>query len=268
MGEKMRGTLRPDSELLLITPSGAVDVLLEWDRGTETQDRLWEKLRRYRTAEHKVDYEERGPRSVLLVVPGPRRLRTLRDTYAEVDREGDWPILATTAVELRRAGPLAPIWQRLDTEQPPSALTALPVRDDLDDVDPGRALGRRWRHDQPGFWEQLSPLARPLEAEAFTAGEASETTEMDDAPEHNTNAFEQSAGTDNAGPVALEPAQAGEGLVAMRRRLEEELQADIVAVEAVLAARRAGRPIADLRPSGIDGFMDDHDDNDLNTEEG
>ena len=36
MGEKMRGTLRPDAELILTTPAGPIDLLLEWDRGTET----------------------------------------------------------------------------------------------------------------------------------------------------------------------------------------------------------------------------------------
>jgi hypothetical protein len=90
MGEKMRGTLRPDSELLLLTRAGLVDLLLEWDRGTETQERLREKLRRYRTAEHKIDYDERGPRSVLFVVAAAGGC-TRSTTYADVNRDGDWP---------------------------------------------------------------------------------------------------------------------------------------------------------------------------------
>jgi hypothetical protein len=266
LGEKMRGTLRPDSELILLTPAGAVDLLLEWDRGTETQERLWEKLRRYRNAEHKVDYDERGPRSVLFVVPGPRRLRTLRDTYTEVNRDGSWPILATTAAELHRAGPLAPIWCRLDDEQPPWALTALPVRHDLDHPDPATALGRRWRHDRPGFWEQLSPLARPLAADASPTVEASEMTATDDAHTHDASAAQQTGIADTR-PEELQPPAPAEGLVAMRRRLEDELREDIAAARAADAARRAGRATADLRPSGIDGFMDDHEqDDDLNEE--
>jgi hypothetical protein len=45
-----------------------------------------------------------------------------------------------------------------------------------------------------------------------------------------------------------------EGFLARRRaELEEELRADIAAN----GARRAGTAGADLRPSGIDGFMDD-----------
>jgi hypothetical protein len=37
-----------DSELIITTPRGTVDLLLEWDRGSETLDRLAEKLRCYR----------------------------------------------------------------------------------------------------------------------------------------------------------------------------------------------------------------------------
>ena len=264
LGEKMRGTLRPDGELILVTSSGAADLLLEWDRGTETQERLWEKLRRYRTAEHKIDYDDRGPRSVLFVVPGPRRLHTLHGTYADIDREGGWPILATTAAELRRAGPLAPIWRRLENDQPPCALATLPVRHDLGDLYLGRALGRRWRHERPDFWDQLSPLARHLAADASPAAEASETNEADDAHAHDATVVERPAVTTGTDDTEVQPPEPGDGLAAMRQRLEEELREDIAA----RATRRAGRSAADLRPSGIDGFMDDQNDNDLNDEEG
>jgi hypothetical protein len=160
LGERMRGTLRPDTELILTTVAGPVDLLLEWDRGTETLDRLDEKLRRYRKAESKLHYEDDEPRSILFVLPGRRRLENLRELCAVLDRDGSWPILATTARELRAAGALAPIWQRLDADTPPQRLTDLPVRRDLSAVDFAGALGRRWRSDAPGFWERLSPLGR------------------------------------------------------------------------------------------------------------
>src|SRR5581483_2751024 len=124
MGEKMRGTLRPDAELILTAPAGPIDLLLEWDRGTETLDRLDDKLRRYRTAERKL-YEYPGPRSILIVVPGKRRLDNLRELPNDLG-EGSWQILATTATQLRAAGPLASIWQRLDADQDACALTDLP----------------------------------------------------------------------------------------------------------------------------------------------
>jgi len=261
LGEKMRGTLRPDSELLLLTASGQIDLLLEWDRGTETQERLWEKLRRYRIAEQKLYDPE--PRSVLFVVPGPRRLQMLRKTYAEVNREGSWPVLATTAAELRRAGPLASVWQRLDGEQSPCALAALPARDDLDGLDAGLALGRRWHHDRLDFWEQLSPLGRLPGSEATEVAHLVQTAE-DAAQPCGADVANPAAPTSDTDPADSQHQAASEGLLARRRRLEEEIRADIAAH----AARRAGRPAAGLRPSGIDGFMDDHDEDDgLNGEE-
>jgi hypothetical protein len=158
MGEKMRGTLRPDAELILTAPARPVDLLLEWDRGTETLERLEEKLRRYRAAERKL-YEYPGPRSILFVVAGRRRLDNLRKLCTDIGK-GGWPILATTTSELRAVGPLACIWQRLDSDRATCSLTELPPRRNLRgaSLDPANALGRRWRHQHPGFWERLSPL--------------------------------------------------------------------------------------------------------------
>jgi hypothetical protein len=165
LGERMRGKVRPDAEILLATARGPIDLHLEWDRATETLDRLDEKLRRYRMAEYKLHYEDEEPRSVLFVVPGPRRLQNLRKLGTDLDRNGTWPILATTARELQARGALGAIWRRLDANDPPQRLTELPARRDLADVDPTLALGRRWRHDVPGFWERLSPLGRVPAAE-------------------------------------------------------------------------------------------------------
>ena len=160
LGERMRGTVRPDAELILATVRGPVDLLLEWDRGTETLDRLDEKLRRYRKAEYRLHYEDDEPRSVLFVLPGRRRLDNLRELCADLDRDGSWPILATTTRELQARGALAPVWHRLDADGPAQRLTELPVRRDLDDLELAVTLGRCWRHDAPGFWERLSPLGR------------------------------------------------------------------------------------------------------------
>ncbi len=171
MGEKMRGTLRPDAELILLAPTGPVDLLLEWDRGTETLERLDEKLRRYRMAERKL-YEYPGPRSILIVVPGARRRNKLRELCTDLG-DGSWPILATTAAELQAVGPLARIWQRLDADQATCSLTELPPRRNLaaGALDPANALGRRWRHQHPGFWERLSPLGRaPAAADLRPSG--------------------------------------------------------------------------------------------------
>jgi len=118
MGEKMRGRVRPDAELILTTPRGPVDLLLEWDRGTETLERLNEKVDRYRTAERKL-YDYPGPRSILVVVPGRRRLDNLRE-LCTVLSGGSWPILATPASELRAADPLARISGSASTPNGPA----------------------------------------------------------------------------------------------------------------------------------------------------
>jgi len=161
----MQGRVRPDGELILVTPAGPVDLLLEWDRGTETLDRLEDKLHRYRLAEWRLEREDDEPRSILVTLPGPRRLRNIRELCRRLERDGEWPILASTASELQAAGPLAPIWHRLDIDEPPRKLADLPIRRDLRSLDPALALGRRWRHDRPGFWERLSPLGRTVAGE-------------------------------------------------------------------------------------------------------
>ncbi len=167
--ERLEQRVRPDAALLLQTAAGAViECYLEWDRATEPGERLAEKIARYRIAERKLRYHDREPRSILFVVPGEGRLETLRRLPAPGSDDGHpalgrWPILATTVPALRRDEPLRPIWVCIDRPgEPPRALTELPARSDLPAADQRLALGRRWRHDQPGFWERLSPLARPL----------------------------------------------------------------------------------------------------------
>jgi len=251
LGERMRGTVRPDAELILATPRGPVDLLLEWDRGTETLERLEQKLRRYRVAERKIDWDDEGPRSVLFVVPGRRRLANLRTLCAQLDRDGSWPLLATSARELGAQGALALIWHRLDAGEPGLRLTELPVRRELGAPDPQLALGRSWRHDSEGFWERLSPLGRA----AAGPREVAEVEEAPDAAQVGGADVAQAASpTPDTDSAAMRHPPAAEGFAARRRaELEEELRADIAAAR----ARRRGSTGADLRPSGIDGFMDD-----------
>jgi hypothetical protein len=57
---------------------GPLECYLESDRATETQRRLAEKLLAYRRAEAQLFEEGKPPRCILIVVPGPRRLTTMR----------------------------------------------------------------------------------------------------------------------------------------------------------------------------------------------
>ena len=49
-----RRLVRPDASLILDVPAGPIECFLEWDRATETQARLAEKIERYRVAEAKL----------------------------------------------------------------------------------------------------------------------------------------------------------------------------------------------------------------------
>jgi Replication-relaxation len=157
--------LVPDAGFLVSTPAGLVDCVLEWDRGTEPGSVLEHKLRMYSKAAGRSNFRC----CVLFVVPGARRTRTLEETMAHAgfaSQYGEaWPVFVATVLELREFGPLGPIWQPLgERRSAPLRIEALPVSD-LEPLDPGDALGRRWRKDRPGFWHALSPLGAPAPAE-------------------------------------------------------------------------------------------------------
>lgn len=166
---------RPDAGVILDVPAGVVECLLEWDRATETQQRLQEKIERYHLTEARL-HDETQVCNVLFVVPGPGRIDTLRRAYAALEPkrerhrhdsllvrlDGRWPMLATTTTALRKAGLLGRVWDSIsDPTVPPRALHELPVSQAIDPGDLASALGRRWRHEAPGFWHRLSPLRRP-----------------------------------------------------------------------------------------------------------
>lgn len=169
-----RRLVRPDAGLILDVHDGPIECFLEWDRATETQARLAEKIEHYQIAEAKL-HDETQMCSVLFVVPGPGRIETLRRAYEAlepkrerhrqdsclVNLDGRWPMLATTKTALHDAGPLGRVWESIaDPTQPSVALDALPVSHVLGRADLACALGRRWHHEQPGFWDRLSPLHR------------------------------------------------------------------------------------------------------------
>lgn len=173
LNERRRGRVLPDAGFYLETPAGPIECYLEWDRATETQQRLTEKLLAYRRAEAELFDDAKPPRCVLFVVPGPRRLETVRRAYQDFEHErarrgsrgsvygldGCWPLIATTVSRLRAEGHLAAVWERLDRRGSPAfSLTDLPARGDLTPVGLSGTLGRRWRKDDPDFWRRLSPL--------------------------------------------------------------------------------------------------------------
>ena len=243
LNQRRRGRVLPDAGFYLETPAGPIECYLEWDRATETQERLTEKLLAYRRAEAELFDEGKAPRCVLFVVPGPRRLETLRRAYQDFEQErarrdrgsvysldGRWPLIATSAGRLLAEGHLAAVWERLDGRLgSPLALSDLPVRQDMNLVDPNATLGRRWRKDDPDFWRRLSPLGT---ARLSPTEEAAQIT-----------------------PEPTDPA--AEAFVARLRRLRE---ADLEEARRDAAAFSAADPAQDLRSSAINVSMDACDD--------
>jgi hypothetical protein len=244
LGQQRKGRVLPDAGFYLETPSGPVECYLEWDRATETQERLAEKLLGYRLAEAHLYSEGREPRGILFVVPGSRRLETVRRAYGDFEREherrasrgslrslgGCWPLLASTTIRLQAEGPLAPVWERLDREAPrPLALTDLSARGDLKPVSVSKTLGRRWRKDDPDFWRRLSPLGLGR----------------------------QSALCEEASPTRQPAHPEGEAFVARLQQLREAHREE---ARRDAAAFGSANSTPDLRSSAIDGSMDDRQD--------
>jgi hypothetical protein len=94
-----------------------------------------------------------------------------------------WGLYATTAEDLARQGPLAPVWWPLADRGPARALTQLTPRSTA--ADPTAALGRRWRHDRPDFWPRRSPLGRTAAAGNGADLRPSEIAGFMDDPEPN-----------------------------------------------------------------------------------
>jgi hypothetical protein len=225
----------PDAGFFLETAAGPIECYLEWDRGTETLARLTHKLKLYWHAE--VHSSERGHINVLFVLPTERRLRALVDSVAaDTERRRQardnwftpsWPLLAALTDELAARGPLARVWRSLREPGQRARLSELRARTELVPIELARCLGRRWRKEQPDFWQTLSPLGIPdRSAPAATAAEPEEPSE----------------------PVIERPSP----VELVRERLLAEARSD------ALQARADGAQ-ADWTSSGIDGLMLDPD---------
>jgi hypothetical protein len=251
---------RPDAGFELACAAGSIECYLEWDRATETKQRLRDKLRAYLSVHEVWEHNEWPPLNLLVVVPAAARLATLDAALAELRDVPKvarfpfftaWGLYAATAEDLTQRGPLAPVWSPLTGHGPARALSQLAPRSAA--ADPGAALGRRWRHDRPDFWPQLSPLGRAAAAEAREERQVAEEA-PDPAQPGDADVAQWAPPTTDTNRDEMRHPAADEGFLARRRaELEEELWSDIAATQ----ARRGGTAGADLRPSEIAGFMDD-----------
>jgi hypothetical protein len=176
---------------------------------------------------------ERRPVNVLFVVPTARRLQALVEavaTDAERRRKArdnwftpSWPLSAALTAEISEQGPLARVWRPLADPTRRARLSELTARTELAPIELARCLGRRWRKEQPDFWQTLSPLGIPA-------------TRSAPEPEPKVPVI--------AGPSPIER---------MRERLLAEARRDAqTATDGAAAA-------ADWTSSGIDGLMLDPD---------
>jgi hypothetical protein len=176
-----RRIVAPDAGFDLASAGSVIECYLEWDRGTETAWRVADKVRRYGLLFQKMHHLDRWPINLLFVVPSEGRLRAVQDEvrkrvsdqphrFAELFME--WPAVITTAPELRRDGPLAPIWRDVSDGAESRALPELmPKSFEPDRLD--WTLGRCWRDSRfsleggPPLWDHIEggPLhpPRPLE---------------------------------------------------------------------------------------------------------
>ena len=170
-----RRVVAPDAGFEFVCASGVIECYLEWDRGTETAWRLGDKVRRYEQLFRKTHYIERTPINFLFVVPSERRLRSLQQSVQGLVSERphrmaellmEWPTVATTAPELRRDGPLGPIWRNIADEGELRSLAELMPRFG----EPARlewSLGRQWGdgrfslRDDPPVWDPEGRLLNP-----------------------------------------------------------------------------------------------------------
>lgn len=228
----------PDCGFCLETAAGPTECYLEWDRGTETLERLSDKLKRYWHAE--VHFSpKRGVVNVLFVVPTERRLQALVDAvYADAERRREkrdnwfipsWPLWATLASELAAQGPLGRSWRSLREPNQHARLSEMAPRTQLAPIEYARCLGRRWRKDQPDFWQALSPL-----------GVAAHPRPVVESAESHT-------------PATAAPTAAPSAIERMRGQLLAEARRDAE------SATTPATATADWTSSGINGLMLDPD---------
>jgi hypothetical protein len=106
--ERWQGLVRPDGLGRVEGPEGSVSFALELDRGTESRDRLAEKLDRYELIASGPD----GPDAVLFCFTSTEREQSARDVLALPSVS-----VATTSLERHRADPLGHVWRPVGADR-------------------------------------------------------------------------------------------------------------------------------------------------------
>jgi hypothetical protein len=168
------GWIRPDGFGVYLHPGGALDLYLEYDRGTETTRQLANKLAGYIGVAR--DWTEQGAEHfpcVLIVVPNHRRERVVAAAFAgalarfkRADKLAGLPFFVTNEEMLSRWGVLGRVWAPLPKLDRRLAIIELPAKEGLD-YDLSDCIGRCFTEDG---WARLMPLSR---TPRFPVGEPS-----------------------------------------------------------------------------------------------
>jgi len=105
---RWQGLVRPDGLGRLEGPVNSVTFALELDRGTESRDRLAEKLERYLLIASGPD----APEAVLFCFPSAEREQNAREVFRRPGIS-----VATTSAERHLADPLGHVWRRVGDDQ-------------------------------------------------------------------------------------------------------------------------------------------------------
>jgi hypothetical protein len=105
---RWQGLVRPDGLGRLEGPASSVTFALELDRGTESRDRLAEKLERYLLIASGPD----APEAVLFCFPSTEREQSAREVF----RRPGIPV-ATTSAGRHLADPLGHVWRPVGEDQ-------------------------------------------------------------------------------------------------------------------------------------------------------
>ena len=139
--------VRPDGMGSVRHPSGSISFWLELDLGTETHDRLADKLHGFARSIYTPEDE---PHAVLFCFPSQERETRARRALFEPESL----LVATTSLERHRAAPLGPIWLPHKAGHRVSLVNLpVPERGELSTLYTNRSLvPREDAYDPVGWW--------------------------------------------------------------------------------------------------------------------
>jgi hypothetical protein len=160
------GWIRHDGFGRYIHPDGACDFYLEYDRGTETQEQIADKLAGYIGVAR--DWTEEGAKgfpNLLIVCPGATRerliVRAFEDALARFKSspkiEG-LPFFITSEPLLSDVGVLGRVWAPLTALDERLSIIELPAQTGIN-YSLSKCLGRYWRDDCEDRNARILPLS-------------------------------------------------------------------------------------------------------------